>query len=380
MPARVANAIPSPIVREHQAYLASLLAEQDFAAAILFDPANLLAFVGTSHGPWDRLTCGAITREGAGVLVCPSFERPTVRGADAHATIHECRETEDAFARFATALAQAGVRGGRVLLDERMWLTAREALAAALPHVELQTDPGLLREVRVCKSAAELNCMDAAQRDGERLYQLLTELVRPGVSELAIYGAARERMARDGIAIDPMVQSGPNSAIPHQLTGDRLLQEGDTVVIDSVVNRDGYFNDLTRTFTLGEIGSRAKRAYQAVRDAQEAAIAAARPGIECRELDAIARNIITQAGFGEFFTHRLGHGLGLEIHEPPYLNGANAERLRVGMCMTIEPGVYVPSEFGIRIEDDIVITENGCRRLGALATDVPPNHLLSRAL
>ncbi len=380
MPARVANATPAHIVTAHQAHLASLLAERDFAAAILFDPANLLAFVGTSHGPWDRLTCGAITREGAGVLLCPAFERPAVRGADAHATIHQCGETNDAFALFAAALAQAGVRRGRVLLDDRMWLTAREALTAALPQCALQTDPGLLREVRLCKTEAEVACMDAAQRDGERLYPLLGELVRPGVSELTIYCAARDRLAQEAILIDPMVQSGPNSAIPHNPTGDRLLQEGDTIVVDSVVNRDGYFNDLTRTFTIGEPGRRARRAYQAVRDAQAAAIAAAKPGIECRELDAIARNIIAQAGFGEFFTHRLGHGLGLEIHEPPYLNGANAERLRPGMCMTIEPGVYVPGEFGIRIEDDIVITESGCRCLGTLATDMAPNHLLSRAV
>jgi Xaa-Pro aminopeptidase len=168
-----------------------------------------------------------------------------------------------------------------------------------------------------------------------------------------------------------MIQSGPNAAIPHNPTGERRLQEGDAIVVDSVVQFNGYYNDLTRTFALGEPPPRAKQAYRAVRRAQQAAIEAARPGIACEKLDRIARGIIAEAGFGQYFAHRLGHGIGIEVHEPPYLVGGNRETLRPGMCMSVEPGVYIPGEFGIRIEDDILITEDGCEVIrGGLSTDV----------
>jgi Xaa-Pro aminopeptidase len=196
-------------------------------------------------------------------------------------------------------------------------------------------------------------------------------MLRPGVSEIELYRQLRERFATEGIDINPLIQSGPNGSVPHNPTSERLLQQGDNVVVDSVIQVNGFHNDLTRTFALGEPSPRAKEAYRAVRQAQADAIEAARPGVECRQLDRIAREVITAAGFGEFFTHRLGHGMGLECHEPPYLDGGNAETLQPGMCMTVEPGVYVPGEFGVRIEDDILITTDGCEVIkGELKTDV----------
>jgi Xaa-Pro aminopeptidase len=168
-----------------------------------------------------------------------------------------------------------------------------------------------------------------------------------------------------------MIQSGPNAAVPHNPTGERALQEGDAIVVDSVIRVDGYNNDLTRTYALGAPSPRAKEAYKAVRKAQAAAIDAARPGVECGELDRIARQVITEAGFGEYFLHRLGHGMGIECHEPPYLVGGNTEKLRAGMCMSVEPGIYARGEFGIRIEDDILISDDGCEVIrGELPTDV----------
>ena len=199
----------------------------------------------------------------------------------------------------------------------------------------------------------------------------LREMIQPGVSELELYRELHAHYAKEGLAVDPLIQSGPNGSVPHNPPGQRRLQEGDNLVVDSVIVVDGFTNDLTRTYALGEPSPRAKQAYQAVRRAQAAAIEAARPGVACGELDRIARAIITEAGFGEFFTHRLGHGMGIEGHEPPYLVGGNAERLRPGMCMSVEPGTYVPGEFGVRIEDDILITEDGCEVIhGELATDV----------
>jgi Xaa-Pro dipeptidase len=363
--------IPAVIVRENVARLQNLMKPDGFAAVIVFDSSNMLAFTGTPHAAWDRLTCAAVTRAGDVHLVCPAFERPAVSGAEDIATIHTWEEHEDAFQCFARALQQAGVRSGKLGLDGRTWLRASQAFEKVCTGLTLESAEHLIREVRIIKSPAAQELLRAAHRRGEQVFFAMRDMIRPGVSEIELHRQLQARFRPEGLELDPMIQSGPNGAVPHNPTGARLLQEGDNLVVDSVITADGFNNDLTRTFAIGEPGSRAKLAYKAVRSAQAAAIEAARPGVQCRELDGIARRIIAEAGFGEFFTHRLGHGMGIECHEPPYLDGGNTETLRPGMCMTVEPGVYVPGEFGVRIEDDILITERGCEVIeGDLPTDM----------
>lgn len=368
----VGASIPEPIVREHIARLCDLMRPVGLDAVLVFHPANMLAFTGTPHASSDRLVCGLIGRDGRAAIVCPAFERPTVCGAERIASIRLWQEHEDPYACLAAALRDWGIAAGRVGVDGRIWLDAWKRFADAFgAAIRLEHAENLLREVRLCKSAAEIALMRAAHLRGERLYLELQPLIRAGVSEIELHRRLVARFERDGPAVDPMIQSGPNAAIPHSPTGARVLEEGDLIVVDSVIIHDGYQNDLTRTFSVGEPRSMARKAYAAVRAAHDAAIAAARPGVECRELDAIARKIIADAGFGDFFIHRLGHGIGIEGHEPPYLVAGNTEKLRPGMCMTIEPGIYVRGEFGVRIEDDIVITEDGCDVIrGELATDV----------
>ena len=368
----VAQSIPEAIVREHIAKLCGQMRERDIAATIVFDASNMLAFTGTPHMSWDRLTCGVVTREGDVRVVCPAFERPGVCGADKIASIHTWQEHQNPYDIFASAMRVAGISCGAVGVDGRIWLSAWHRFADACgDKIKLQSAEEMIREVRICKSPLEQDALRGAHRRGERAFLAMKSIIRGGASEIELQRELAEKLAPEGITITPMVQSGPNGAIPHNPTGDRKLQQGDTVVMDSVTPFDGYFNDITRTYAVGEPSDRAKKAYRAVREAQQAAIDAAKPGVECQQLDKIARGIITEAGFGEFFTHRLGHGLGIEVHEPPFLVGGNSEKLRAGMCVTIEPGVYVPGEFGIRIEDDILITDNGCEVIrGELTTDV----------
>lgn len=363
--------IPDPIIREHQARLVDEIRREALDGVLLFDAANLLAFCGTPHAAWDRLTCAILLRDGTALLLCPRFERPAVAPAEAHTRVIPCEETDDPWRLLADALQSAGLRRGRLGLDGRTWVEARAGLAAACPALDLVDGSAPLREVRLCKSPAEAALLRTAQARGETLFLLARDRIRPGISELDLHRDLAQCLEAQGLRVNPMIQSGPTAAVPHNPTGARRMADGDLVVIDSVVTVDGYMNDLTRTFALGSPPPRAVAAYRAVRQAHAAAIAAAAPGIECRRLDQIAREIITAAGFGEFFSHRLGHGLGIECHEPPYLNGANPERLRPGMCVTIEPGVYVPGEFGVRIEDDVLITESGCEVLRhALPTDL----------
>lgn len=363
--------IPAPIVRQHVAQLAERLRPEGLAAAIVFHPSNMLAFTGTLHASTDRLTCGAVTCEGAVHVICPAFERSAVADAEALATIHTWEETENPCAVLAAALREAGIRSGTLGVDGRVWLETWYAFHAAFADVKLRSAEALLREVRICKTPQELAILRAAHERGEKLFLALQEMLHAGMSERRVHKLVQTRMAILGITVDPLVQSGPNAATPHNPTGDRVVQPGDNVVVDSVVTHQGYKSDLTRTYAVGDPPPRARAAYRAVREAQAAAIARAAPGVTCGDLDHAARIVIEKAGFGDYFTHRLGHGIGLEGHEPPYLHGANAERLRPGMVMTIEPGVYVPGEFGVRIEDEIAITERGCQVIrGELQTDV----------
>jgi Xaa-Pro dipeptidase len=365
------DSIPEPLVREHAARLQDLMRRDDLAAVILFHPSNMLAFTGTAHASWDRLTCGAVTRDAEIHVLCPAFERPAVAGAERIAAVHTWEEQEDAYRRFATILRSAGVKAGRVGVDGRMWLDSFHRFQRAFDGLQVQSAEALIREVRLCKSPSEQEAMRAAHRQGEQAFLALQQMVRPGVREIELHKELAERLAGRGLTFDPMIQSGPNGAVPHNPTGDRMLQEADLVVVDSVIVWQGYNNDLTRTFAIGRPSPKAKKAYQTVRRAQAAALEAARPGLPCRELDQIARAVIADAGFGPFFIHRLGHGIGIECHEPPYLDAANDELLRPGMCCTVEPGVYIPGEFGIRIEDDIIITHDGCEVIrGQLPTDV----------
>ena len=367
----VAGGIPAEIVREHIERLTALMREQDVAATLLFHPSNMLAFTGTTHSAWDRLVCGAITREGEALVLCPAFERPGVAEETSVPTIHTWVEEEDAYARFATLLADAGVSSGRVAVDGRMWIDTWRRFEHALGGRELVDGEPLLREVRMCKSPAEVRLLQRAHERGEQVFLALRDMIRAGVSELELQREVARRFAAEGLAAAPMIQTGANGAIPHHLPDETVIEPGDIVVIDSVVIVDAYHNDLTRTFAVGSISDRAHDAYHTVRRAQAAAIEAARPGVACGDLDGIARRVIADAGYGEYFTHRLGHGMGIECHEPPFLVGGNRETLRPGNCVTIEPGIYIPGEFGIRIEDDIVITDDGCQVLrGELMTDV----------
>ncbi|MEW6251056.1 MAG: Xaa-Pro peptidase family protein [Planctomycetota bacterium] len=364
-------AIDESIVREHIAHVVDLLRASGFAAVIVFHSSNMLAFTGTPHASSDRLCCGAVTHEGRVVVVCPRFERPAVAGAERVATVSTWEEHEDPYACFAEALRAAGVRGGRVGLDGRTWIDAAARLRGACEGLTLEPGEALLREVRICKSAAEQEAMRAAHRRGEQVYAKVGELIRPGVREVDVERELAAWFEPRGLRVKPLVQSGPNGAVPHNTANERVLREGDAVVVDSVTQTRGYTNDLTRTFVLGRPSEKLARAYRAVRAAQAAVFEAARPGLTCGRLDEIARRVIAEAGFGEFFIHRLGHGIGIECHEPPYLVAGSAEVLRPGMCCTVEPGVYVPGEFGVRIEDDIIVTADGCEVIrGTLPTDV----------
>ncbi|MDD5574030.1 MAG: Xaa-Pro peptidase family protein [Candidatus Omnitrophica bacterium] len=219
-----------------------------------------------------------------------------------------------------------------------------------------------LEPLREIKDADEVSCIRRALSIAKKTLAFAKTRIKPGRSEAHI-AADMERFVRlngaCSMAFETIVASGPNSSYPHARLTDRIMKEGDPVVVDMGVDLNGYKCDLTRTFFLGKINPVVLRAAEVVRQAQALAIRHIRPGITIRSLDAAARNYITQQGFGKNFGHALGHGIGLEVHESPSINKTNSRKLEPGMVFTVEPGIYVPGRFGIRMEEMVLVTQRG---------------------
>ena len=274
-----------------------------------------------------------------------------------------------AFALAAQALA-AGATGGAPRLGAefgRMRLMELRWIEAAFPGTAIVPAEPVLAHLRMTKDVGELAHMHQAVVLAERALAATLTALSPGMTEREVSSELVAQLARAGsdaeLPFSPTIASGPNAALPHAKVTERRLQRGDLLVVDWGATSRGYRSDLTRTFAIGDVEPEFKTIYDAVQAANAAAKAATRPGVTCASVDAAARRVITEAGYGACFTHRVGHGLGLEIHEEPSMHAANQPVLREGMTFTIEPGVYLPGRGGVRIEDDVVVTADGCESL-----------------
>lgn len=224
----------------------------------------------------------------------------------------------------------------------------------------------VVRQCRAVKSPGEIACLRRAQREAEAILEAFLGDLRPGMSEREAHHRLVEltyaNARLDGPSFDPIVAAGPSAWSPHSRYTDRKLRRRDAVIIDMGVRYRGYCSDMTRTVFLGEPTRAMREIYAIVLEAQERAIAAIRAGVPCRDVDAAARDLIEERGHGDAFAHGLGHGIGLEVHEPPGLSGGK-QPLREGMVVTVEPGIYLQGRFGVRIEDTVVVTADGCDNL-----------------
>ena len=237
-----------------------------------------------------------------------------------------------------------------------------EALEERLSNLQVSRIDEKINDLRVIKSEAELVNMRKAAELADYAIEVGCKEIAEGKTEIEILNAIELAVKEKGAAqmsFDTMVLSGPKTASPHGTPGDRKIQKGDFVLFDLGVVYNGYCSDITRTVAFGEPSPDKREIYETVRKAEEAAVAAVKPGVTAMALDKTARDIITEAGYGDYFTHRLGHGLGISVHEFPSITGVNDMKLETGMVFTIEPGIYHPDITGVRIEDDVVVTENG---------------------
>jgi Xaa-Pro aminopeptidase len=291
-----------------------------------------------------------------------------VGGLDIEVVAH--RETDDAYALVASRLP-SGVR--RVGLDNHMWAEKVLAFRRAMPGAEQHLAGEVLRELRMRKTPAEVESLRCAGAAIDRVHEQMARWLRAGRTENEVASDILDAIVAAGheTANFAIVASGPNGASPHHQVSDRVIQEGDPVVVDiGGTMPDGYCSDSTRTFAVGEPEAEFARYYEVLLRAQVTQVDAVRPGITAEQLDAAGRDIIAEAGYGDYFVHRTGHGIGLEGHEEPYIVAGSKQVLEAGMTFSIEPGIYLPGRHGARIEDIVVCTEAGGDRLNLTSREL----------
>ena len=324
----------------------------------------------------ERPTLAFVSAHTPPVAVVPAFEvtrftaGPATRDWQVFAWTDETGPAE-AFAGAAQALGLAGqtlaVEENTLRVAELRWLER------SAPGLRLTAAEPLLSSLRIRKDAAELAKMRQAVAITEAALEAVLTGFRPGMTERVITNRLimelRERGA-EGLAFEPAVLAGPNSALPHGEPGDRPVVPGDLLLMDFGVTIRGYASDITRTVAIGEISPQLREIYAVVKAANEAGRAAARPGVEIQTVDQATRRVIVDAGYGAYFLHRTGHGLGLDVHEAPYACAGDTTQLEPGMTFTVEPGIYLPGQGGVRIEDDVVITPTGHESLTTFSREL----------
>lgn len=337
--------------------LAALVAERELDRLLVTDLVNVRYLTGFG-GTNGACVCGA------GVRLFFTDFRYTER-AEAEVEGWEVITVSDDW--LGGIAAQLAGRTG--FEDQQMAVRTLKKLEGKLPDgVALEGAGGTVEKLRQVKDEAELAAIAAASELADEVWHWSLERGLAGRSELDVARAAEARMREHGAepSFPAIVAAGPNGALPHAEPGEREIGRGELVVFDMGAKLDGYCSDGTRTFATGEPGAHAREVYEIVRGAQEASLAAVRAGARAEAVDTVARDLIVAAGHGERFGHGLGHGVGLEVHEEPRVSQRSEDVLEAGEVVTIEPGIYLPGEFGVRIEDLVVVTADGHRNLSGL--------------
>lgn len=356
-----------------------LMARAGIDALFLTGGTSLKYFTNISWGVSERLLALVLPREGRAFVVCPAFERDRameqieagpLKGT---ADVLTWEEHESPHERVAQGLRAQGIGAGRLGIEERVDHVFVLGAAAALPAMTVVSGTPVTAGCRMVKDSHELALMRLASQVTLKAYEAAWKALQDGMTQdrfAQLVSMAHERLGFSGGA---GVQVGKFSALPHGSATPQVIKEGTILLIDGGCQVEGYSSDISRTFVLGKATDRMKQVFAIEQRAQQAALAVARPGVECQAVDAAARKVIVDAGFGpdyKYFTHRVGHGIGMDGHEWPYLVRGNTLPLEPGMTFSDEPGIYIPGEFGVRLEDDMVITEGGAELLTPPSTSL----------
>jgi Xaa-Pro aminopeptidase len=354
------TAIVDPAVyRQRLARVRAAMFEQDVDVLLLSVGHDLPYLIGYEAMPLERLTMLVLPREGTPTLVLPRLEAPRVHHIPGLFEVHPWNETDDAISIVATLASSANVAA----IGDQTWGRFVVELLPAMPDTQFRRAVEVVGPLRARKDAAEIDGLRAAGAAVDRIAAALQagEIPLVGRTEAQVSADLSARILTEGhdVVNFAIVAAGENAASPHHHAGDRVIRAGELVLCDFGGTMNGYCSDITRCVYLGTPPAEVLEAYEVLHTAQQAAVAAATVGTPCEEVDATARRIITDAGFGEYFVHRTGHGIGLEAHEEPYIVAGNRLPLAPGHAFSIEPGIYIEGRFGMRLEDIVVATAEG---------------------
>lgn len=332
------------------------LKQQQADAAWITTPLNIFYFTGYLSDPHERLLALLIKNNGEQVLFCPQLEVDEVKHSPFEGEVIGYLDTENALEKHAETYKK--------LLIEAQHLTVhrQRELIEAFNIEEFGDIDQTIKSLRNVKSSSEIEKIKKACQLADKCIEIGVAYLAEGVTEREVVNHIENEIKKYGVnemSFDTMVLFGDHAASPHGTPGERQLKQDEFVLFDLGVIYDNYCSDMTRTVKFGTPSQDAQSIYDVVLKAEQAAIAAIKPGVTIKEVDAIARNIISDAGYGDYFPHRLGHGLGLEEHEYQDVSSSNNNQFMEGMVITVEPGIYVPGVAGVRIEDDILVTKDG---------------------
>ncbi len=349
------------------------LTDQGIDAFFASTPVTMGYLANFHEGGWERMLLLGIAPNEAPAMLIPALSHTQAQETTGLTDLTTWSDGEDPGLKFADWADRWGLRTGVIAVDDEMSASYLLRMQQALPAALFKPGTPLIEACRGRKDAWEMERMEKASAAVDKAYLAIQSMIKPGATEREIQSAIhRATVPHADSASFAIVASGPNGAKPHYLTGDVPVQEGDVIVMDFGATVDGYQADITRTVCVGKASDDAKKIYRIVLAAHNASRAAAKPGVPAQEVDRAGRKKIADAGFGDYFVHRTGHGIGLQVHEPPFMVEGNESPLQEGNCFTVEPGIYLPGKLGVRIENVCAITSDGCRSLNADApTELP---------
>jgi Xaa-Pro dipeptidase len=361
-----------PITRdelhERQERARQRMREDLIDAIVLMEGTSLRYFTGIRWWGGERAFALVLPAKGAAFYVCPAFEEGRAREQIANAPegrqpdIRVWQEDDNPYTLIAEGLSERGITSGTLGIEETVHFVFAEGITRAVPLATITSATPVTAGCRMIKSPHEIELMRLAAQVTLAAYEAAYRAVKDGMTQPQLEELVRKAHDQLGFSGGAEVQVGEFSAFPHGSVTPQVVHEGTIILMDGGCSVEGYQSDITRTYVLGKASDKMKTVFDIVHRAQSAALASARPGVECGAVDAAARKVITDAGYGpdyKYFTHRLGHGMGMDGHEWPYLVRGNATKLQANMTTSDEPGIYIRGEFGIRLEDDMHVTENG---------------------
>lgn len=345
-----------------------LMTANKIDAIVITTGASLVYYTGANWWQSERLFAYVLPRSAAPFLICPALERDRVAEVlnnfpERESTLsYFWQENEDPFDLLRRVLATSAIKTGTLGIEEHTQFEFSNAIAKACPALTIVSATPVTAGCRMIKSAAELALLQLANNITLSVYRAVYQSCGPGDTNRRVTELIDKAYARCGVRGEASLNVGQYSAVPHGSSQVQVISEGDIVMVDDGCTCDGYTSDITRSWVYGKASDEQKKVFDVVHRAQSAALAAARPGVEAQSVDAAARKVIVDAGFGpgyDYFTHRVGHGIGLDMHEWPYLVQGDTKLLEKNMVFSDEPGIYQRGKFGVRLEDDMHITENG---------------------